>query len=1121
MPAYSHRLVCSLTVVLSFTGPTFAKADDTPTDKGHPFNPRVMAASADASKALKSFKLASGLSAGLFAAEPLLANPVVFGFDEKGRVYVVETYRLKHGVSDTRGHMNWLDDDLASRTIDDRIAKYKKFLSKKEFESWSVEHDRIKLVEDTDGDGKADRAGVFTDGFHDIATGLAAGVLAHKGEVYFTCIPDLWLLRDTDGDGKADQRKSLAYGFGVHTGFIGHDLHGLKLGPDGKLYFSIGDRGLNVKSVDRSIFLPDTGAVLRCNLDGTEMELFCTGLRNPQEIVFDEYGNLFTVDNNSDSGDRARLAYLIEGGNSGWTMGWQYIERPTSRGPWNAEKLWHPKFEGQAADIVPPLANISDGPSGLAYHPGVARLPEKYKHHFFLADFRGSTSASGVRAFSVKPDGASFKLDQNEQMIWGLLATDVDFGPDGALYVSDWVQGWDTTGKGRIYTFSDSSSADAAAASEVKNLLAEGFDKRSNDELENLLSHADQRVRQGAQFALADRGPAVINLLRGVLGHPGEEPPRSSQLARLHAIWAIGQIARKAPAASEAGLDQLLHNLRGGTVEDRAQVARTLGDVRYEPGIVDLIRTVKEDSNPRVRSLAAISLSKFGKRPEAVKPLLALLRENADKDPFLRHSAVMGLVGSCDLDALKEAAADTSSEVRLGVLLTFRRLKCPDIACFLDDSEERIVTEAARGIYDASIDEALPKLASLVDRSKLSQPAWRRVVNANARVGTPENALALARLANRADVPDAIRIEALGLLAEWPKPSGRDPVTGLWRPRSEHPAKEAADALEKVYRDLLKTPSERVQLAALKAAGPLPMTSESRQIAEIIADRKRSSATRAEALRALDRLSDRWLPDAVAYSLNDAQRAVRIEAQRLLAKLRPDQAIPVLSRILEKGTTPEKQAAFATLGSMRMKEVDTLLGRWLDIRDAGNLPPEVELDLEEAARKRKSDKLTERLRKEESSRPKDDPIAPYREALVGGDAERGERIVMEKAEVQCIRCHKIRGKGGEVGPDLAGVATRQDRRYLLESIVAPNKQIAKGFETLLISTTDGQVRSGILKDETEKELHLITAEGKPLTILKADIEEQKRGVSAMPDDLIKHLGKSELRDVVEYLSTLK
>src|SRR5205807_6964993 len=144
--------------------------------------------------------------------------------------------------------------------------------------------------------GKADHSTVFADGFNGAASGLAAGVLARKGDVYFTDTPDLWKLKDTNGDGKADERKSLLYGFGVRVGFLGHDLHGLRFGPDGKLYFSVGDRGLNVNAIDgRHVSCPDTGAVLRCDPDGRNLEVFASGLRNPQELVFDEHGNLFTV----------------------------------------------------------------------------------------------------------------------------------------------------------------------------------------------------------------------------------------------------------------------------------------------------------------------------------------------------------------------------------------------------------------------------------------------------------------------------------------------------------------------------------------------------------------------------------------------------------------------------------------------------------------------------------------------------------------------------------------------------------------------------------------------------------------------------------------------------------
>jgi quinoprotein glucose dehydrogenase len=310
-------------------------------------------------------------------------------------------------------------------------------------------------------------------------------------------------------------------------------------------------------------------------------------------------------------------------------------------------------------------------------------------------------------------------------------------------------------------------------------------------------------------------------------------------------------------------------------------------------------------------------------------------------------------------------------------------------------------------------------------------------------------------------------------------------------------------------------------MAVLRAAGPLPLSALAVAIRAVVSDERRAALSRAEALRALDRLGDPKLPEAVSRALADRQRTLRIEAQRLLARLEPKQALAVLSSVLENGSTAEKQAAFATLGTMKLEAVDDLLALWLGRQSKGTVAADVELDLLEAARQRKSDKLAAALRAIDTARTGDDPLSAYRETLVGGNAERGARIVAEKAEVQCIRCHKVKGQGGELGPELTGIGTRQDRRYLLESIVAPNRQIAKGFETLLISTTDGQVQSGILKEDSSKELRLITAEGKPLTIPKAEIEDQKRGASAMPEDLIKHLSKAEIRDLIEYLATLK
>src|SRR5213075_3230965 len=119
--------------------------------------------------------------------------------------------------------------------------------------------------------------------------GLGAGILARKGSVYYANLPNLWLLRDTDNDGFADFKKSLSYGYGVRVGFLGHDLHGLTFGPDGRLYYSIGDRASAVKLPNgKTIGDADSGSVFRCNPDGSNLEVFAFGLRNPQELTFDD-----------------------------------------------------------------------------------------------------------------------------------------------------------------------------------------------------------------------------------------------------------------------------------------------------------------------------------------------------------------------------------------------------------------------------------------------------------------------------------------------------------------------------------------------------------------------------------------------------------------------------------------------------------------------------------------------------------------------------------------------------------------------------------------------------------------------------------------------------------------
>ncbi len=600
-----------------------------PAPPPEPYSPKIAPASDEAEQAIKGFRVTPGFNVEVFAAEPLLANPVAFCVDERNRFYIAETFRYHAGVTDTRSHMYWLNDDLASRTIEDRLAMYKKHLGAK-VASYGIEHDRVQRVEDRDGDGKADHATVLADGFNEILGGIGAGVVARGSDVWFSCIPSLWRLSDLDDDGRADRRELLHRGYGVHVGFLGHDLHGLRFGPDGRLYFSIGDRGFNVQTREgRNLVEIASGTVLRCDPDGTNLEIFASGLRNPQELAFDEHGNMFTCDNNSDSGDKARWVYVVEGGDSGWRIGYQFLQQPVSRGPWNAEKLWDPIEAKRAAYLVPPLANISDGPSGLTYDPGTG-LPERYRHHFFLCDYRGMAGQSGIRTFANKPSGASFELVDSRQLIWGVLSTDVDFGTDSALYITDWIERIARPGeprKGRIYRITNPGLANDPQALQVKTLLAEGMNGRSLDALASFLAHGDYRVRQAAQFALAGRGIEAVATLARVAADEHQ------QLARLHAIWGLGQIGRTQSEAYEP----LVALLDSRDAEVRAQSARLLGEGKI-PSVSDRLIALLSDESPRVRFFASIALGKLGKlRRGRADPCHAAREQRSRRLPATRR----------------------------------------------------------------------------------------------------------------------------------------------------------------------------------------------------------------------------------------------------------------------------------------------------------------------------------------------------------------------------------------------------------------------------------------------------------------------------------------------------
>ena len=1071
----------------------------------------IAPASNEGEQALQRMKLPPGLVATLWAAEPMLANPVAFNFDEKGRIFVAETYRYRSSVLDIRDYMWTLEAELANRTLEDQSAAIARHFGPEGVKELSIETERVRLLEDTDRTGVATKSTLYAEGFNSPLDGIASGVLARRGSVYFTSIPSVWKFT---GEQKAETRQEISRGYGVRFNFTGHDLHGLIFGPDGKLYFSNGDRGAHAKGPDGSLAdTPDEGAVYRCNPDGTQLEVFARGLRNPQSLAFTENGDLLTGDNDCDKGDEERLVHVVQGGDSGWRVGYQHplIDKDS---PWLADKLWQPRTKDTAAYILSPICNIEDGPSGLTYYPGTG-LNDSYRGSLFITHFKGSVAKSGIYTYNVKPKGAGYAIADSKPFLTSALPTDVKFGPDGRLYTSDWADGWPKSKRGRIYAISDPQHAKDALVLETQKLIAQDWTKASVSELTVLLAHADQRVRQEAQFTFAERGAASLAPLASIAATPSPSP-----YARLHAIWALGQLAQKNPAA----LAPVRTLLRDADAEVRAQASKILGDAGDTSSADALIAALK-DSAPRVKFFAAQSLGKLN-HAAAAPALIAALRANNDQDEYLRHALVLGLVGGHNVTALTAAMASDSRAVRLGLVLTFRRLQNPIIAKFLHDADPFIVREAALAINDAPIVAGYPALAALITQPLTDEAILFRVLNAHFRLGQPANAAALAAYAANVAAPAKLRGEAIAQLANWPTPPARDRVVGLFRPLTPatRPAADAAAALTPLLAGLLNTTTPTIiQTAVLNAIDSLESKSAADTLFAVLKDPNQPSANRAAALRALDKLKDPRIPEAVKIASDLNAPLMRQAALPISARLSPEAAAPVLANLIAKGTPSEQKTAYRALGPLQHPSAGTVLAAQLGALAEGKVPAAVQLDLLNAAALRHEPAIKTLLASRDAALAKNpDPLAPFQVALQGGDRARGEKIFNNQPVLACVRCHKIGTEsGGEAGPNLAEVGAKNDRAALLESILKPNAKISTGYDTIVLTLKSGGSAAGIVASETADSLTLRTTDNQLVAVQKANIAKRDSAPSGMPEIYGAILTKSEIRDLVEYLSTLR
>jgi len=858
------------------------------------------------------------------------------------------------------------------------------------------------------------------------------------------------------------------------------------------------------------------------NPDGSELEVFATGLRNVQEIAFDEFGNCFGVDNDGDLADeRERFVYIVEGSDSGWRLHWQFKDAGWSRftqlpnyNPWVNERMWVPLHPDQPAHITPPLSNYSVGPGSLVYNPGTA-LNDSYKKHFFLIQF----PVQKVSAFQTRPKGAGFEMIGEHTALSGMMASAVSFGPDGALYVADWDGMWNPNGTGAIWRLDDAASAGSTERQQVKRILAQGMRERNTHEILQLLGHPDSRLRLRAQFELVRRHES-----RPLLEIATDKS--APRLARIHALWGIGQLKDKVRPESLPFYDN--------DPEIRAQTAKIAGDLRLTSA-APVLHQLLGDARPRVRAFAATALSKAGSA-SSIPNLVRLLVSNDDQDAFIRHACVLALSGIGKTEPLAELASHPSKPVRIAAILALRRLHSPLVARFLTDSNVTVRREAIRAIHDdSSIPSALPALASLLPNAELNQDeaASRRVLSAAYRLGRPEDASALLQYALSDAHPEPLRVEALECLAAWDRTPELDRVEGSVRrthPKDPSSARLGRRLIQENLEALFRQPTTALAESLARHISQQSLSVDPNLLTAIYHSERHDDVARIQALQALLAThSQEGLP-LLQSALQQDRPLIRLGAIRLLATTQPDQFASWLPQKFDSLSIPEKQISLSLLKPLTAPSLDALLTSQAESLLRHELPKELALDVLQAVAKRAAAlssnpshplaRLASQLKPQGPT--SDTPSSPQLpEALFGGDPRRGKEIFKTHVGAQCVRCHDAGGPGKQVGPVLTGIASRVSREYLLESLIAPSAQIAQGFETLSITLSNGDVLDGTKLQETSTSITLQTPEGEKRTVTLTNITSRSTNkLSSMPP-MLDILTSFEIRDLVAFLSELK
>ena len=989
----------------------------------------------------KKFKVPKGFEVRLFASEPEVVNPVAMTWDERGRLWVVELYEYPKGAA--KGQKG---------------------------------RDRIKILEDVDADGKADKVTVFADGFS-LATGIALG----NGGVYLGAAPNLYFLEDTNGDDKADKTTTLMTGFGLEDR---HELlNGFAWGPDGWLYMTHGvfthSKVKNPNDPDDDGVVMDA-ALARFHPKTKKFEVFADGTSNPWGVDWNERGDAFVS------------ACVIH-----------HIFHLAPGGQYNRQGGTWANPYGYAGDLPSKgLPAIADWRHYRAAHAGITiyqgdQWPAEWRGHAYL----GNIHQNAINCDRLTPVGSTYKATKESTLLgpdkgtWDvgagnfLVCDDHWFrpvsnqtGPDGAMWIMDWCDRYpcyqnaqaDPEGVDRelgriwrvVWTGDQPGKAVPSRPSKDMNLAKLGM-----DDLAGLLESNNSWQRRMAQRVITERrDPDLVHTL-----HPDSKiitlaKKGAAADTRLAALWTLH---------TAGALEEILFE---DTVKDtnaamRAWTARLIGERGYPFAFsMKALAKLARDPDDSVRLAVATAARQFNSgsltvdTPPAIplhEVVMGGVMSDLHKSPFHPDDPVLPFVYWMAIEPI--IAFDAGHA--LG---------------FMENAKDSAISDWPMNNY------VMNRIMRRV--CDLSDPAMReKHLNYAMRI-----------LGGMAQETNLVNAALDGLIAGFRSKAAPPtiPLEPIFAKLTANPA--VADKARRLATLLGDTSASRVlvakindshastedRLKGIQAARESKDESSKGELIKLLKTEKSNQAVLAEGIRALAVFGG----DEIGYVMTDAWKNFTLPTRRTAADVlvtRSKWSRALMAALETKVADPQDVSATARRALAKSPDAtvvdhaNRILGKY---RASGD------------------DKLK--------------LIADKREVVL---AEQGNlKAGYEVAKRTCFVCHKLYGEGADVGPDLTGVG-RSTLDALLHNIIDPNEVVGNGYGTTEVELKDGSSVSGRIVEDTPTRLKLVASGPTEHVLAKSDVAVENgkpkirtSEMSLMPEGL-EAIPDKDFRDMMWYL----